>query len=55
MAATKLNKDIFEVNIPNHQLLKKAYDAYLANSRSAKAKTLSRGSVSCGGRKPWRQ
>ena len=55
MAATKLNKDIFEVNIPNHQLLKKAYDAYLANSRSAKAKTLTRGLVSGGGRKPWRQ
>jgi large subunit ribosomal protein L4 len=36
-------------------VLKLAYDAYLANSRSARAKTLKRGEVSGGGKKPWRQ
>mgnify|MGYP000864074469 FL=1 len=55
MAETKLNKDIFEVTVKNHTLLKKAYDAYLANSRSSHAKTLTRGLVRGGGKKPWRQ
>lgn len=49
MAAT-LNKDIFEVNVDNHELLKTAYDAYLANSRSSHAKTLKRGEVRGGGK-----
>ncbi|MDL2235605.1 50S ribosomal protein L4 [Christensenellaceae bacterium OttesenSCG-928-L17] len=51
----KLNKDIFGVEVQNHELLKVAYDAYLANSRSAHAKTLKRGEVRGGGKKPWRQ
>ncbi len=55
MADLKLNKDIFEVEVKNHALLKKAYDAYLANSRMAHAKTLTRGLVRGGGKKPWRQ
>ncbi len=55
MADVKLNKDIFDVEVKNHQLLKKAYNAYLANSRSAKPKTLTRGLVRGGGKKPWRQ
>jgi len=55
MAEAKLNKDIFEVAIKNHALLKKAYEAYLANSRSSHAKTLTRGLVRGGGKKPWRQ
>ncbi len=54
MTAT-LNKDIFEVNVDNHELLKTAYDAYLANSRSSHAKTLKRGEVRGGGKKPWKQ
>lgn len=54
MAAT-LNKDIFEISVDNHELLKTAYDAYLANSRSAHAKTLKRGEVRGGGKKPWKQ
>lgn len=54
MAAT-LNKDIFEISVNNHELLKTAYDAYLANSRSAHAKTLKRGEVRGGGKKPWKQ
>ncbi len=53
--AVTLNKEIFEVNVDNHELLKTAYDAYLANSRSAHAKTLKRGEVSGGGKKPWKQ
>lgn len=53
--AVTLNKDIFEVNVDNHELLKTAYDAYLANSRSSHAKTLKRGEVRGGGKKPWKQ
>lgn len=53
--AAALNKDIFEVNVDNHELLKTAYDAYLANSRSSHAKTLKRGEVRGGGKKPWKQ
>ena len=53
--ATKLNKDIFELSVDNHELVKLAYDAYLANSRSSHAKTLKRGEVRGGGKKPWKQ
>ncbi len=52
---TTLNKDIFGLNVENHELVKLAYDAYLANSRSSHAKTLKRGEVRGGGKKPWRQ
>ena len=51
----KLNKDIFSLKVENHELLKVAYDSYLANSRSSHAKTLKRGEVSGGGKKPWKQ
>ena len=50
-----LNKDIFGLTVENHELVKLAYDSYLANSRSSHAKTLKRGEVSGGGKKPWRQ
>ena len=50
-----LNKDIFGLEVENHELVKLAYDAYLANSRSSHAKTLKRGEVSGGGKKPWKQ
>ena len=50
-----LNKDVFGLNVENHELVKLAYDAYLANSRSSHAKTLKRGEVRGGGKKPWRQ
>ena len=50
-----LNKDIFGLTVENHELIKLAYDAYLANSRSSHAKTLKRGEVSGGGKKPWKQ
>ena len=50
-----LNKDIFSLEVQNHELVKLAYDAYLANSRSSHAKTLKRGEVRGGGKKPWKQ
>lgn len=50
-----LNKDVFGLDVKNHELLKTAYDAYLANSRSSHAKTLKRGEVRGGGKKPWKQ
>ena len=50
-----LNKDVFGLTVDNHELVKLAYDAYLANSRSSHAKTLKRGEVSGGGKKPWKQ
>ena len=50
-----LPKDIFNVEVKNHELLKLAYDAFLANSRLAHAKTKKRGEVSGGGKKPWKQ
>ena len=50
-----LDKDIYSLEVNNHELLKTAYDAYLANSRSSHAKTLKRGEVRGGGKKPWKQ
>lgn len=50
-----LNKDIFGLSVENHELVKLAYDTYLANSRSSHAKTLKRGEVRGGGKKPWKQ
>ena len=50
-----LDKDIFGLSVENYELIKLAYDAYLANSRSSHAKTLKRGEVRGGGKKPWKQ
>lgn len=52
---TTLPKEIFNVEVNNHELLKLAYDSFLANSRSAHANTKKRGEVSGGGIKPWKQ
>ena len=52
---TTLPKVIFDVPVTNHELLKVAYDMYLANARSAAAKTKKRGEVRGGGKKPWKQ
>lgn len=52
---TTLSKSIFGLEVENHELLKLAYDSYLANSRSSHAKTLKRGEVRGGGKKPWKQ
>ncbi|MBR0488243.1 50S ribosomal protein L4 [Candidatus Saccharibacteria bacterium] len=50
-----LDKEVFGLEVENHELVKLAYDAYLANSRSSHAKTLKRGEVRGGGKKPWKQ
>lgn len=50
-----LPKGVFDVEVANHELLKFAYEAYLANGRGNYAKTLKRGEVSGGGKKPWKQ
>jgi large subunit ribosomal protein L4 len=54
-AKATLPKSVFAVEVPNHELLKLAYDAFLANSRLASATTLQRGEVRGGGKKPWKQ
>jgi large subunit ribosomal protein L4 len=53
--AAKLDKAIFGVEVKNHELLKQAYVAYLANGRENLAVTKTRGEVRGGGRKPWKQ
>lgn len=54
-AAAKLPKGIFDVEVTSHELLKQAYTAYMSNSRTVNARTLTRGEVSGGGKKPWKQ
>lgn len=54
-ATPALPKDVFEVEVTNHELLKLAYDSYLANNRLASATTKQRGEVRGGGKKPWKQ
>jgi large subunit ribosomal protein L4 len=54
-SAVKLATDVFACMPENHELLKLAYTAYLANGRDNLAKTKTRGLVSGGGRKPWKQ
>ncbi len=51
----KLEKTVFSVVPKNHDLLKAAYNAYLDNGRLNLAVTKTRGKVSGGGRKPWKQ
>lgn len=51
----KLDKAVFGLEVASHQLLKDAYVAYLANGRSNLAVTKTRGLVSGGGKKPWKQ
>ncbi len=54
-ATAKLDKGVFGLEVKNHDLLKQAYIATLANKRSAAAKTKKRGEVRGGGIKPWAQ
>jgi len=54
-AAAKLDKAVFAIMPENHELLKLAYNAYLANGRDNLAQTKTRGLVSGGGKKPWKQ
>lgn len=51
----KLPKEVFAVEVTNHELLKQAYVTYLANGRTNNAKVKTRGDVSGGGKKPWKQ
>lgn len=51
----KLDKEVFGLEVSSHQLLKDAYTAYLANGRDNLAVTKTRGLVSGGGKKPWKQ
>ncbi|HLZ14623.1 MAG TPA: 50S ribosomal protein L4 [Candidatus Saccharimonadales bacterium] len=53
--AATLPKAVFAVMPENHELLKLAYTAYLANGRDNLAQTKTRGLVSGGGKKPWKQ
>lgn len=53
--AAKLDKTVFEVIPTNHELLKQAYLAHDANQRQNIAVTKTRGLVSGGGKKPWKQ
>jgi len=53
--AAKLDASVFAVMPENHELLKLAYVAYLANGRENLAVTKTRGLVSGGGKKPWKQ
>ena len=53
--AAKLDKTVFALDVKNHDLLKQAYLAYQANGRENLAVTKTRGLVSGGGRKPWKQ
>ncbi len=53
--AVKLDKAVFDVEIKNHDLLKQAYVGYLANGRTSSANVKTRGLVSGGGKKPWKQ
>lgn len=52
---TALPKEVFNVEVSNHELVKLAYDSFLANNRTASATTKTRGEVSGGGKKPWKQ
>lgn len=54
-AATVLPKEVFGVEVTNHDLVKRAYEAYLANGRQNLAITKTRGLIRGGGKKPWRQ
>jgi large subunit ribosomal protein L4 len=54
-SAAKLSADVFGVMPENHELLKLAYTAYLANGRDNLAVVKTRGLVRGGGKKPWKQ
>lgn len=54
-AKINLDKNTFGVDVPNHETLKAAYTAYLANGRTNLAKTKNRGEVSGSTKKPWKQ
>jgi len=54
-SAAKLDANVFGIMPENHELLKLAYTAYLANGRENLAVVKTRGLVRGGGKKPWKQ
>jgi large subunit ribosomal protein L4 len=54
-STAKLDKSVFGLEVESHHLLQEAYTMYLANGRRNLAVTKTRGLVSGGGRKPWKQ
>lgn len=53
--AAKLDKEVFGLEVTSHELVKQAYVTYLSNGRENLAVTKTRGLVSGGGKKPWKQ
>ncbi|MBC7546432.1 50S ribosomal protein L4 [Candidatus Saccharibacteria bacterium] len=53
--AAVLDQSVFGIEAKNHALLKEAYIAHQANARENLAVVKTRGLVSGGGRKPWKQ
>jgi large subunit ribosomal protein L4 len=51
----KLDAAVFGVEVTNHQVVKQAYETYLANGRDNLAVVKTRGLVRGGGKKPWKQ
>jgi large subunit ribosomal protein L4 len=51
----KLDKEIFDIDVTNHEILKQAYLSYQANTRDNLAITKTRGLIRGGGKKPWAQ
>ena len=54
VADFELDKDVFDGNV-NRKLLHQVITSYLANKRQGTASTKTRGEVSGGGKKPWKQ
>lgn len=50
-----ISDDVFNIEVATHGLLKQAYVAHQANARENFAVTKTRGEVSGGGKKPWKQ
>jgi large subunit ribosomal protein L4 len=53
--AAKLDAKVFGIVVNDHNLLHQAYTTYLSNGRDNLAVTKTRGLVSGGGKKPWKQ
>jgi large subunit ribosomal protein L4 len=53
--SAKLDKAVFGLELKNHELVRAAYESYLANGRQNLAKTKTRGLVRGSTIKPWRQ
>ena len=54
LESIKLDKEVFDGKV-NRKLLHQVITAYLANKRQGTASTKTRGEVSGGGKKPWKQ